>query len=112
MDSVGMTAPVDSFREVIRIDDGQIKSHVDQVGRESVEQTLNALLDAEADALCGAKRYERSPDRVDTRAGTYDRQFQTKAGPVTLTVPRLRKLPFETQIIERYQRRESSVEEG
>lgn len=36
----------------------------------------------------------------------------TKAGEVDLNVPRLRKLPFETQIIERYRRRESSVEEA
>jgi transposase-like protein len=112
MTSVDTGAAADSFREVIRIDEGQIKSHVDQVVRASVEQTLNALLDAEADLLCGAKRYQRSPDRVDTRAGSYDRQLQTKAGAVTLTVPRLRKLPFETQIIERYRRRESSVEEA
>ncbi len=101
-----------TFRDVIRIDQGQIKTHLDQVVRDTVEQTLNALLDAEADALCGAKRYQRSPDRVDTRAGSYDRKLHTKAGEVTLTVPRLRKLPFETQIIERYQRRESSVEEA
>jgi putative transposase len=112
MNSVATQDRPDSFREVIRIDEGQIKSHVDQVVRDSVEQTLNALLDAEADALCGAKRYQRSPDRVDTRSGSYDRKLQTKAGEVTLTVPRLRKLPFETQIIERYQRRESSVEEA
>lgn len=112
MTSVDATAGADSFRAVIRIDEGQIKGHVDRVVRESVEQTLNALLDAEADALCGAKKYERSPDRQDTRAGRYERQLQTKAGAVTLAVPRLRKLPFETQIIERYQRRESSVEEA
>lgn len=31
---------------------------------------------------------------------------------MTLKVPRLRSLPFETQIIERYRRRESSVEEA
>ena len=59
-----------------------------------------------------AERYERTPDRVDTRAGTYERKLQTKAGEVTLQVPRLRSLPFETQIIERYRRRESSVEEA
>jgi transposase-like protein len=82
------------------------------VVRDSVEQTLNALLDAEADRLCGAQRYERSPERLDSRAGHYPRQLQTKAGAVTLQVPRLRKLPFETQIIERYRRRESSVEEA
>jgi putative transposase len=82
------------------------------VVRSTVEQTLNALLDAEADTLCGAKRYERNPERVDTRAGHYERQLHTKAGEVTLQVPRLRSLPFETQIIERYRRRESSVEEA
>lgn len=101
-----------TLRDVIRVDEGQIQVHLDQVVRDTVEQTLNALLDAEADALCGAKRYQRSPDRVDTRAGRYDRKLHTKAGEVTLTVPRLRKLPFETQIIERYRRRESSVEEA
>jgi transposase-like protein len=85
---------------------------VDGVVRDSVEQTLNGLLEAEADELCGARRYERSLERLDTRAGHYDRQLQTKAGEVTLQVPRLRKLPFETQIIERYRRRESSVEEA
>jgi transposase-like protein len=85
---------------------------VDGVVRETVEQTLNALLDAEADALCGAKRYERNPERLDTRAGHYERQLHTKAGEVKLQVPRLRSLPFETQIIERYRRRESSVEEA
>ena len=57
MTSVDTNPATDSFREVIRIDEGQIKSHVDQVVRASVEQTLNARLDAEADALCGAKRY-------------------------------------------------------
>jgi putative transposase len=110
-DEATTTAP-QPFRDVIRIDEGQLKDHLDQVVRDSVEQTLNALLDAEADALCGAQRYERSPERLDTRAGHYTRQLHTKAGPVALQVPRLRKLPFETQIIARYQRRESSVEEA
>jgi transposase-like protein len=85
---------------------------LDEVVRQSVETTLNGLLDAEADQLCRAGRYERSAERVDTRAGTYERRLQTKAGQVTLKVPRLRSLPFETQIIERYRRRESSVEEA
>ena len=70
------------------------------------------MLDVEADRLCGAERYERSEARKDTRAGSYQRQLQTKAGEVTLKVPKLRTLPFETAIIERYRRRESSVEEA
>src|SRR5215831_5844195 len=110
-DELNPTVP-EPFRDVIRIDEGQLKGHLDQVVRDSVEQTLNALLDAEADALCNAQRYQRSPDRLDTRAGAYERTLHTKAGEVTLKVPRLRTLPFETQIIERYQRRESSVEEA
>lgn len=97
---------------IVQVDESQIRGHVDEVVRSSVEATLNGLLEAEADQLCGAKRYERSPQRVDTRAGAYERKLQTKAGEVTLKVPRLRSLPFETQIIERYRRRESSVEEA
>ena len=96
----------------IRIDPEQVRRHVDEVVRGTVEQTLNALLDAEADRLCNAERYARSPDRQDTRAGSYERKLQTKAGEVNLKVPRLRKLPLETSIIERYRRRESSVEEA
>ncbi len=53
-----------------------------------------------------------SPERVDTRAGHYERRLETKAGAVVLKIPKLRSLPFETAIIERYRRRESSVEEA
>jgi len=97
---------------VVQIDEGRIQAHLDEVVRATVEETLNGLLDAEADRLCGARKYERTDGRKDTRAGSYDRHLHTKAGEVTLTVPKLRNLPFETAIIERYRRRESSVEEA
>jgi transposase-like protein len=100
------------LNNVITIDDERIKSHLDRVVRGTVEETLNALLDAEADRLCNAQRYERSEARRDTRAGHYERGLQTKAGEVRLKVPKLRQQTFETAIIERYQRRESSVEEA
>ena len=96
----------------IRVDEGSLRGHIDEAVRSSVEETLNALLDAEADAICGAQRYERSPERQDTRAGHYERKLETKAGEVRLRVPKLRSLPFETAIIERYRRREASVEEA
>ena len=73
---------------------------------------MNALLDAEADRLCNAQRYARSEARRDTRADHYERNLQAKAGEVRLKVPKLRKQTFETAIIERYRRRESSVEEA
>lgn len=100
------------LRDVLKIDPAQLHQHLDRLVRDAVEQTLNALLDAEADQLCGAKRSERSPDRVDTRVGSYPRTLPTRVGEIELKMPRLRKLPFETQIIERYRRRESSVEEA
>lgn len=57
-------------------------------------------------------RYERSEVRKDTRAGYYERALHTKAGEVKLRVPKLRQQKFETAIIERYRRREASVEEA
>ena len=97
---------------VITIDDERIRGHLDRVVRGTVEETLNAMLEAEADRLCNAGRYERTAARRDQRSGSYDRKLQTKAGAVTLKVPKLRQQTFETAIIERYRRREASVEEA
>ena len=97
--------------QVIQIDEARIRDHLGEMVRGTVEETLNAMLDAEADQLCGAGRYERSEARQDTRAGSYDRTLQTSAGEA-LKVPKLRRQTFETAIIERYRRRESSVEEA
>jgi len=98
--------------QVIQIDEARIRDHLGEMVRGTVEEALNAMLDAEADQLCGAGRYERSERRKDTRAGSYERSLETKAGKVNLKVPKLRRQTFETAIIERYQRRESSVEEA
>jgi hypothetical protein len=100
------------LNNVITIDDERIKNHLDRVVRGRVEETLNALLQAEADRRCNAQRYERSAARRDTPAGHYERKLQTKAGEVQLKVPKHRAQTFETAIIERYRRRESSVEEA
>ena len=82
---------------VIRIDEGRIKDHLGEMGRGTIEEALNAMLDAEADRLCGAARYERSEGRQDTRAGSYERSLHTKAGDVRLKVPKLRRQTFENE---------------
>jgi len=96
----------------IKVDEKEVMDHLDGLVRRSVEDTINELLNTEADAICNASRYQRSPDRQDTRAGSYKRKLLTKAGEVELNIPRLRTLPFETQIIKRYQTKQSSVEEA
>ena len=97
---------------IIQFNEDVIKNQLNELVRGSVEETLNQLLDQEADRLTNAARYERTEARKDTRAGYYQRSLETKAGKVNLKVPKLRKLPFETAIIERYKRRESSIEEA
>src|SRR5215467_9452424 len=97
---------------VIRTDDDRVREHLGRIVRGTVEETLNTMLEAEADRLCNASRYERTEARRDQRSGSYDRKLQTKAGEVRLKVPKLRRQAFETAIIERYRRRESSVEEA
>ena len=87
--------------QVIQIDEARIRDHLGEMVRGTVEETLNAMLEAEADRLCNAGRYERTEARRDQRSGSYDRKLQTKAGEVRLKVPKLRRQAFETAIIER-----------
>ncbi len=98
--------------KIVSFDEAAIKHQLAEMVRQSVEETLNALLDAEATRLIGAGQYERSDAREGYRAGHYDRNITTKAGDVRLKMPKLKGMTFQTAIIERYRRRESSVEEA
>ena len=97
---------------IIQLNEDLIKNNLKDLVRNSVEETLNALLDHEADELVNADKYERSGDRKGYRSGHYERNFTTTSGDVTLKVPKLKGIQFETAIIERYKRRECSVEEA
>lgn len=101
-----------SPKKVIQINHKELKDHLSSIVTDTVEEVLNKVLDTEAEEMVGAGRYERSADRQDYRSGSYTRKLQTKAGEVTLKVPKLREQRFQTAIIERYRRRESSVEEA
>ena len=72
----------------ITLDNTQLRDHVAGLVRQSVEDTLNALLDAEADRLRKAQKYERNDERVSTHACHYEREFQTTAGSVQLRMPK------------------------
>ena len=97
---------------IVQFNEEIIKGQIKELVHGSVEETLNELLEAEAEKLTQAARYERSEARRGYRSGHYDRNLTTTSGDVTLHVPRLKGISFETAIIERCRRRESSVEEA
>lgn len=98
--------------KIIQLNEDLIKVELKDLVRNSVEETLNGLLEQEAKNLTQAAKYERTESRNGYRSGHYTRNLTTTSGDVKLNVPKLRGVPFETAIIERYRRRESSVEEA
>ena len=98
--------------KIVQFNEEIIKGQIKELVRGSVEETLNGLLEEEAKKLTQAARYERSEERQGYRSGHYCRNLTTTSGDVKLNVPRLKGISFETAIIERNRRRESSVEEA
>ena len=98
--------------KIVQLNEEVIKGQLKELVRGSVEENLNELLEAEAERLTQAGRYERNEQRQGYRSGHYSRNLTTTSGDVTLKVPKLKGISFETAIIERYRRRESSVEEA
>lgn len=97
---------------IVTLNEESLRSDLRELVRKTVEDTLNGLLEAEADDLVGAGRYERTAEREAYRAGHYDRGLTTSSGEVTIRMPKLKGARFTTAIIERYRRRECSVEEA
>lgn len=89
-----------------------LRSDLRELVRKTVEDTLNGLLEAEADDLVGAERHGRTAEREAYRAGHYDRGLTTSSGEVTIHMPKLEGARLATAIIERYRRREAGVEEA
>ena len=97
---------------IIQIDQNLLETRLDRLVAEKVAELLNAMLDAEADEIANAAKYERTGERKAYRAGHYERKLTAKAGRLELKVPKLKGTLFESAVIERYRRREQSVEES
>ena len=65
---------------IIQIDQNLFETKLDRLVTEKMTQILNAMLDAEADEITGAARYERKEGRKAYRAGHYERTLTAKAG--------------------------------
>ena len=75
--------------QIIQLNQDLIHTELKDLVKNSVEETLNSLLDAEADRLVNAERYARDEERTGYHAGHYDRTLTTAAGKVNLRMPKL-----------------------
>lgn len=73
--------------------------------RNMVKTFAEAMMSAEADAVCGAAYGTVSEDRVNHRNGYRDRAWDTRAGTIELAVPRLREGSYFPEWLLRYRRR-------
>jgi transposase-like protein len=82
--------------QIVQVNEQVIKTELKELVRQRVQEVLNSLLDAEADRITNAHRYERTEGGQGSRAGHYSRKLLTGAGEVALEVLKLRTLTFET----------------
>ena len=82
--------------KIVQLNEEIIKGQIKELVCGSVEETLNELLEKEAESLTQAARYESSEARQGYRSGHYDRNLTTTSGDVTLHMPRLKGVSFET----------------
>ena len=68
----------------------QVESAPDPV-KELLTEMLGMLMNAEAEALCGASYGERNASRVNSRNGYRQRQWDSRMGTMTLSIPKLRQ---------------------
>lgn len=78
---------------IIQVDESKFETELDRMVSSKVEEILNTMLDAEAEQVAGAGRYERS--------------LTVKAGSMSVKVPKLKGALFESAVIRRYRTRES-----
>ncbi len=78
--------------------------------RSMVQTFAEALMGAEADAVCGAAYGERSDERANTRNGYRRREWDTRAGSIDLAIPKLRQGSyFPDWLLERRRRAEAAL---
>ena len=81
--------------------------------RDLLTTFVNALLSAQADAVCGAGYGERTPERVNSRNGYRHRDLDTRVGTLDVAVPKLRTGSLYPEwLLERRKRAERKSQHG
>ncbi len=91
-----------------------LRKHLEQADtdllREIVRTFIQALMSAEADAICGAPYGERSEERSNRRNGYREREWDSRAGTIELQIPKLRSGSyFPEWLLERRRRAEQAL---
>jgi len=95
-----LSDPTPDMLAMPRFDDGAID--MQELLRRLAEQVVNAVMDAEADQLCGGG--------ANSRNGYRERGLATCVGTLTLRIPKLRTGSFfPDDVIERYQRADRAL---
>ncbi len=81
-------------KKIVQFNEEVIKGELKELVRSSVGETLNNLLEQEAQQLTNAARYERSAELHGYRSGHYSRNLMTTSGDVTLKIPKLKGVSF------------------
>jgi putative transposase len=103
-----MTAP--SSIDPARFLHDQLASASPDLLRSMLATFINALMSAEADAICGAPYGLPGPDRVNVRNGYRHRDFDTRAGTLDVAIPKLRSGSyFPDWLLERRRRAEAAL---
>ena len=84
--------------KIIQVNQPMFETELDRMVSEKVTEILNRMLDAEADEIAGAARYECSDGRKAYRAGHYERDLTVKAGKMAVRVPKLKGALFESAV--------------
>src|SRR5215208_4085992 len=88
----------------------QLESASPDLLRSMLSTFIDALMSAEADAMCGADYGTSSTERVNTRNGYRHRDFDTRAGTLDVAIPKLRSgTYFPDWLLERRRRAEAAL---
>ena len=103
-----MTAP--HFIDPARFLSEQLEQASPDLMRQMLTTFINALMSAEAEAVCGAEYGQASPDRVNSRNGYRHRDFDTRTGTLDVAIPKLRTgTYFPDWLLERRRRAEAAL---
>ncbi|TFC49767.1 IS256 family transposase [Cryobacterium sp. TMT2-17-1] len=103
-----MTAP--HFSDPARFLSEQLEQASPDLMRQMLTTFINALMSAEAEAVCGAEYGQVSADRVNSRNGYRHRDFDTRTGTLDVAIPKLRTgTYFPDWLLERRRRAEAAL---